>query len=93
MDIMIEKVIMFAVIIAVSFIAAKIGWLNDNVREGLSKLIIKVTAPLMIFSSIAGLEFEASLITQAGTILLLAYAVVFSLILIGKFYADRKSVV
>lgn len=84
---MIEKVIMFAVIIAVSFIAAKIGWLNDNVREGLSKLIIKVTAPLMIFSSIAGLEFEASLITQAGTILLLAYAVVFSLILIGKFYA------
>lgn len=89
MDIMIEKVIMFAIIITVSFIAAKAGWLNDNVREGLSKLIIKITAPLMIFTSFASLEFKVSLLIESGKIVIIAFTIVSLLILIGKLYAKK----
>jgi hypothetical protein len=39
---MTQKVIMFAMVIALSYAAAKIGWLGENVRNGLSRLIINL---------------------------------------------------
>ncbi|OQB16088.1 MAG: Membrane transport protein [Firmicutes bacterium ADurb.Bin193] len=91
MDMMINKVIMFAIIIAVSFTATKVGWLGENVRDGLSRFIIKVTAPLMIFSSIAGLEFKKSLLFEAGIILVMSFAIVFALILLGRLYVKKSN--
>ncbi|NLB81520.1 MAG: hypothetical protein GX800_07920 [Clostridiaceae bacterium] len=86
MDIMIEKVIMFAIIIAISFIATKIGWLGENVREGLSRFIMKVAAPLMLFTSIAALDFDSTLIREAAAIVLISLVVIVLLVLIAKAY-------
>ncbi|MCK9479520.1 MAG: AEC family transporter [Firmicutes bacterium] len=83
---MIDKVIMFAIIIAVSFTATKLGWLDDKVRDGLSRFIIKVTAPLMIFTSIASLEYEKTLVKEAVAIVLIALAVILFLVAIAKTY-------
>ena len=91
MDIMIEKVIMFAIIIGISFIATKLKWFSDNVRDGLSRVIIKVTAPLLIFTSIAGLSTDKTLFTEAVTIALISFVVISSLIGLGKLYANNSS--
>jgi len=91
MDIMIEKVIMFAIIIGISFIATKLKWFSDNVRDGLSRVIIKVTAPLLIFTSIAGLEADQTLFTEALTIAVISFVIITSLIGIGKLYTKNSS--
>ncbi len=91
MDVMIEKVIMFAIIIGISFIATKLKWFSDNVRDGLSRVIIKVTAPLLIFTSIAGLEADQTLFTEALTIAGISIVIISSLIGIGRLYANNSS--
>jgi len=88
---MIEKVIMFAIIIAISFIATKLKWFSDNVRDGLSRVIIRVTAPLLIFTSIAGLEADNTLYTEALTIACISIFIILSLIGIGKLYVSKSS--
>lgn len=87
MELMVEKVIMFAIIIAISFISTKIGWINETVRGGLSRLIIKVTAPLMIFTSISNLGYDLSLIWESITIVAMALVCVTVLFYIGVVYA------
>ena len=91
MDVMIEKVILFAIIIGISFIATKLKWFSDNVRDGLSRVIIKVTAPLLIFTSIAGLEADQTLFTEALTIAVISFVIIASLIGIGKLYTKNSS--
>lgn len=88
---MIEKVIMFAIIIGISFIATKLNWFSDNVRDGLSRVIIRVTAPLLIFTSIAGLEADQTLFTEALTIAGISIVIIASLIGIGKLYVSNSS--
>ncbi len=87
MDIMTQKVIMFAMVIALSYAAAKIGWLGENVRNGLSRLIIKFTAPLMIFTSISSLEYDENLVSESITIVIMSFTIVLLLVLAGKAYA------
>ncbi len=91
MNAMIDSVIMFAIIIAVSFAATKVGWLGVTVRDGLSRLIIKVAAPLMIFTSISRLEYKPSLLAEAGMIAVLAFGMIFVLLRIARFYVRRSS--
>jgi len=82
---------MFAIIIAISFIATKLKWFSDNVRDGLSRVIIRVTAPLLIFTSIAGLEADNTLYTEALTIACISIFIILSLIGIGKLYVSKSS--
>jgi len=96
LELMIEKVIMFAIIIAISFAGAKAGWLGEAVRMGLSRFIIKITAPLMIFTSIAGLQFDPALVRESVTIVIISIIAVSVLLMLGALYVklarlDKKT--
>ena len=83
--IVVNQVIMFAVLMLIGFVMAKAGVLGNDVLNGLSKLIVKLLLPCLIFHLIIGngvtiqriwdnCYFAAALLLMYGILCLLGYA-------------------
>ncbi|MCX7922200.1 MAG: AEC family transporter [Clostridia bacterium] len=88
-SIIINQIIMLSLLGVTGFIAGKTGYLPENSGVILSRVVIKLTAPLLIFTTMANYNFEGENI--GSLISVYGYGVLFLLLafLIGKFMADR----
>lgn len=74
-----NPVIMLFIAIFIGLIGAKTGYLPLNIKDALSKIIINVTLPLFIFTSLLSKEFTAE--TAKGAVIAMCSAVVVMIIL------------
>ena len=72
-EIIFEKVATLGLLTLIGFISYKTGWLGNEVKAGLQKLIFNLTLPLMIFTVIAGFEYSGELLGNGLAVFLLTY--------------------
>ena len=98
-EIISEKVAILGLLTLIGFISFKTGWLGNEVKAGLQKLIFNLTLPLMIFTVIAGFEYSGELLGNGLAVFLLTYPFLALQYLLGaisagifKLPAEKRSV-
>ena len=84
--IMQEKVIFVAIIMAIGFGMIKLKIIDISVKDALSRIIIRITAPLLIFTGMAGREYNQQLLNEAFTMFGIGAVVIVCLLMIGTAY-------
>ncbi len=72
-----EQIIILAIISIIGYIAFKVKAVNAEHNNGLVKIIIKITLPLLVFTSFAGAEPTREMISNFPFIIAVAFLSVF----------------
>lgn len=84
MDVIFEQILILSIMTVVGVVAYKFKAINKENANGLVKVIIKITLPLLIFTSFAGTELNDEIIINFPIIFASAYFSVFTLYLLSK---------
>ena len=60
-NVILNPIIKLFIAIAIGFLAGKTGYLGENVRQSISKIIVNITLPLLILTSLLSRELSADL--------------------------------
>lgn len=80
----INSILTLGLAMIVGFVCIKTGYITDEQKNGLSKIIVKVTLPLLIISSLTQLEFDHEKLVNSIYVLVISAIVVLLLFGIGS---------
>ncbi len=83
LTVIIEQIIKLFIVIAIGFAAAKTGYLPESFKDVISKVIKKITLPLLIITSMMSKELTADALINTGIAALSAVVVIGILYVIG----------
>ncbi len=87
--IMLRVICTFALIILIGFVAAKTRFVRYDTKDAISALILRITMPALIFTSLTSMNRSADLLLEIGYIVLWAILITLTLLgialLIGQF--------
>lgn len=78
-----EQVIILAILGAIGVSAARLKIISPAVKESLAGLIVKITTPLMIITSLSEMQINSEIIQNGIWVVLFAYISVFMLLGVG----------
>lgn len=78
-----KQVGMLSFVLLLGFLIVKTGYVEAKVKDGISKLIVKLILPCLIISSISAKELSAEFLGDVGIILLLSAFCICTLFCIG----------
>ncbi len=78
-----NQIAILGILVAIGFVVTKLKVIDESIRGGLAKLIVKVTMPLLIFTSLTNLDLTADMIRNGVMLLLWAYVSLLLLLFIG----------
>lgn len=87
---MLDKVIMFGLILGIGALVMSTKRIGENVRDALPSLILQVTAPLMIYSSISKLAPSSSLLGESLTVTAIGFVIMISQLFIANLYVKTR---
>lgn len=87
---MLEKVIMLGIILGIGMIVALTKRVGDNVRDAIPTMILQITAPLMIYTSIANLTPSNELLGEALTVTAVAFLILALQLVIANIYVKNR---
>lgn len=86
--------LMLLVVLLIGYLSEKIGFINKDFTQTLSRFTMCVAQPCLLFSSVAGAAYSKSLIKQGGLVLLLAFGAHAVMAIMAKgaalVYPDRE---
>ncbi len=82
--IIVNQILILGILVCIGVFATKTGIINENLKEGISLLVFKITLPLMIFTNFTELEITPALLKNGALVILFAYFSLFLLFLAGK---------
>lgn len=82
-SVIVNPIIKLFIAILIGFVSAKTGYLKENVRLVISKVIVNITLPLMIFTSLLSKEMTGDTAVNAGITAITALLVMTVLYFIG----------
>lgn len=83
LETIVSSILTLGLAMLIGFICIKTGYLKTEVRDAVSKLIIRVTLPLLMITSLTKLNLDHTKIVNSVTTVLCAYAVIGILYLAG----------
>lgn len=86
MSLIVSKITMLALIMAAGFIAEKTGYAK-GIGEASSKLLTRITMPLLVITTLSGQVRNAKTGTTAAAVFVSAVIIVFILMLLGRISA------
>lgn len=84
MIIILEQIIILGIIGLIGFIAYKLKAISSEHNNGLVKVIIRITLPLLIFTSFAGAELNKDIVSNFPIIILASFISVSCLFFLSK---------
>ncbi|HQO08848.1 MAG TPA: AEC family transporter [Clostridiales bacterium] len=82
-QIIIQQISILALLTLIGYVSARQGMFSDSFSIGLNKLIMKITLPLMIFTSLSKFEFSAEIFKSSVLVLIFAFISMFILLFAG----------
>ncbi len=84
-EIILRQLLIFAILIAIGAIAFHAKVISAEIRNNLSRVVIDVTLPFLIFSTFAGMEAQPGLLKSGLLVFILAFVNLLFLNLVGVF--------
>ena len=79
----INSIIKLGIAMLVGFLCIKTGYITKEQNNGLSKVIVRVTLPILIITSLTSLEFDTQKLKNSIYVLLVSIVVVAFLFAVG----------
>jgi len=79
-----NQILILGILVCIGVFATKTGIINENLKEGISGLVFKITLPLMIFTNFVALDITPELLKNGAMVLIFAYISMFLLMLAGR---------
>lgn len=79
----INSIIKLGIAMLVGFVCIKTGYITKEQNNGLSKVIVRVTLPILIITSLTSLEFDTQKLKNSIYVLLVSIVVVAFLFAVG----------
>ncbi len=86
-DVILNQLIMLAIMMLIGFIGVKTKFLQIQLKDSISKIILRVTLPLLNLTSITGQTLRPEMIQNAGIIALVAIVVICLTLAVGRLFA------
>lgn len=83
----VSSILVLGIAVLVGFIAVKSGYISEAVRDSLSKLLVRVTLPILVVTTMTKLELDHDRIINSITILIVAWLSLAAMYLIGMLFA------
>lgn len=90
MQVIIEQILVLTVIAIIGLLAFKVKLITRENTDGLVKIILKITLPLLIFTTFAGTKLDNKMISSFPYVFAAAFVSVSVLSLIGKLCAKLQ---
>lgn len=82
-SVILNPIVKLFVAIFIGFISAKTGYLKENIRISISKIIVNITLPLMIFTSLIAKELNMDMLKDVGIVVFTSFVVMTVLYFLG----------
>lgn len=79
----IDNIFILAIAMLVGFIAVKTGYIPRSARDGLSKVLVKVTLPILVVTTMTKIELDRERIINCASVLILAWICIAIMYLFG----------
>lgn len=79
-----NQILILGILVCIGVFATKRGIINEALKDGISRLVFKITLPLMIFTNFTALEITPELLKNGALVILFAYISMFLLMLSGR---------
>ena len=86
-QIIINQITILGLLALIGYITAKFKFFPEGFSAGINKLVMKITLPLMIFTSLAKFDFSMEVLQSSFYVLIFAYISMFLLLLTGTISA------
>ena len=78
-----NQILILGVLIAIGAFATRIGVINENLKEGIARLVFNITLPLMLFTNFMHLDITPGLLRNGANVLGLSLTALLLLLLTG----------
>ncbi len=82
-DTIINNILTLGLAMLIGFVCVKTGYITEAEKNGLSKIIVRVTLPILVVMSLTSIEFDAEKLINSVHVLLVSAAVVAVLYIVG----------
>ncbi len=82
-DTIVHNIMLLAAVMAVGFAAVKTGYIGVEVKNAISKVIVRIALPVLILNALTGIELTAERLRNAGIVVIIALAAIILLYGIG----------
>ena len=86
-QIIINQITILGLLALVGYFTAKLKFFPEGFSAGINKLVMKITLPLMIFTSLAKFDFSMEVIHSSLYVMIFAFVSMFLLLLVGTISA------
>lgn len=83
----VESILVLAIAVFIGFAAVKSGYISTEVRDSISKLLVRVTLPILVVTTMTKIELDHDKIVNSITILLVAWASLAVMYFIGRAFS------
>ncbi len=78
-NIIVNQIIVLGILVVIGFIATKFRMISNEIKDGIARIIVKITMPLLIFTSISNLNLTAEMLKNGIAVLIFAFISLFLL--------------
>ncbi len=86
-EVIITQISMLAIAVLIGFFAVKVKWLDASIAPSISKIIVHITLPLLIISTVTTQHLSAELLQNAGLVIVLELLIFVILLSVGTLFA------
>lgn len=86
-QIIINQITILGLLALIGYISAKFKFFPEGFSAGINKLVMKITLPLMIFTSLSKFDFSVEILKSSFHVLIFAYISMFLLLFAGTISA------
>ncbi len=72
-NIIVNQIIVLGILVVIGFIATKFKIITNEIKDGIARIIVKITMPLLIFTSISSLNLTADMVKNGIAVLIFAF--------------------
>lgn len=83
-EVIVSNIVLLSVMMAIGFVCVKTGYIGSEVKNALSKIIVRVTMPLLTINALTNIELTPERMQNAALVALSALAVIALLYAVGK---------
>lgn len=84
MTVIFNQLITMAVVMVIGFVGAKSKYFEESLQDNISKIILRITMPLLVLTTLSGRTLEASMLKNALYMVAAEVVVMLTLFAIGK---------
>lgn len=81
--VIVNQIMMLGVLVAVGFLAVRFKVIDEGMKDGIAQLVVKITLPMLIVTSVSTLELTPDMTRNGMVILISAYLSLLLLFLCG----------